>query len=197
MVTDDIMKKAQQHLTNLPGVIETKVLSKEDRIAIEMIEKSMEKELVLGLGYCDHQGVTASLQRDIVFCLITNMDYVWPSGSNVIITWEDRIIGGEVTDESHREYLQNQPNTILKGSFVLYKDQLPKGSELKKKPCTIVFPPKPYDVLNEIPGITDAIFASPSRAADTYMKNQMGFPFDEQGLGTAIIAFNLDGNELS
>lgn len=191
MASDEVVKKAQQHLTTLQGVLETKILSHEDRIAIEIIEKSVEKELVLGLGYCNHKGITASLERDIVFSLITNMDYVWPPGSNVLVTWEDRIIGGEVTDETHREQLRNRPNVILKGSFVLYKDQLPKASELKKKPCTIVFPPKPYTILENIPGIIDAIFASPSKATDNFLKKQSGFPLDQQGLGTAIIAFNI------
>ena len=194
MASDEVVNKVQQHLAKLSGVLDTKILSHEDRIAIDIIEKSVEKELVLGLGYCDHQGIAASLERDIIICLITDMEYVWPSGPNVIITWEDRTIGGEVTDETHREQLRGQSNVILKGSFALYKDQLPKASELRKKPCTIVFPPKPYAVLNGIPEISDAIFASPSKATDTYLKKQFGFPIDQQGLGTAIIAFNIHVN---
>ena len=191
MTSDETMKKAEQHLTNLDGVLEARILSQEDRIAIEIIENSVEKELVFGLGYCDHKGITASLERDIMVALVTNMDYIWPPGANVIITWEERVVGGEIADESQREQLLNKPNVIVKGSFVLYKDQLPKGSELRKKPCTLVFPPKPYPILDQIQGIADAIFVSPSKSTDSYLKNQLGFPLDQQGLGTAIIAFNV------
>lgn len=194
MPSEDIVKKVLSKISTIKGVRKALVLTDEDRRKVIELEEEAETHVMMGLGYGENQGIKTALQREVVIAFVTDNNYVWPHGPNLILKWKGQVIGEEVTDPKKLEELKTKNNVVLMGSFALYKDRMPTASNMVKEPSTVIFPPKPCSDIKEIQGICDAVQASPCPPTDTYLKNRMNANLGDPHLGTFMIGFNFTRN---
>ncbi|MFX1352134.1 MAG: hypothetical protein ACFFA1_07940 [Promethearchaeota archaeon] len=187
--SEDIVKEVLSRISTTKGVHQTLVLTDKDRRKILELEEEAEKKVMAGFGYRDNQGIKEALKRDVVIAFITDNDYVWPPGSNLILKWKDEVIGEEVTESQIKE-LKNNRNVVLVGKFALHKDKMPTASEMAKEPPTVLFPPKQPLHLKNLKGVSDTVQGSPCVQTDTYLKKRMDAKLDDVNLGTSMIGFN-------
>ncbi len=183
------IREAVTKLKGVKGIRKALVLTKEDRMKIIDLEKSAEKRVMMGLGQGDNQGIKKVLASDVVIAFITEAEYEWPCGPNMIITQEGIIIG-EYIPPSKLEEVKKCKNVILLKNFALYKDRITKLSSSAQKPPIIIFPAKPCPKVEEISGICDAVQGSPSLPSDIYLKERMKVNQKNGQLGTILIGFN-------
>jgi len=191
LLHDDIVKNVLSKIKEIKGVHQTLVLTEEDRRKTLELEEEAQKHVMMGIGYGNNQGVRTVLQRDVAIAFVTDNEYVWPPGPNLILKWKDRVIGEEVTDPKKLDELKKTEGIALIGNFAVYKDRMPAVSDMVKMPSTVLFPPKPCLEIKEVKGVFDAIQASPCASADDYLKKRMKANLTDQHLGTALIGFNL------
>lgn len=191
MPSEDIVKKVLSKINAIKGVRQALVLTEEDRRKVKELEEEAETHVMMGLGYGENQGIKTALQREVVIAFVTDNNYVWPLGPNLILKWKGRVIGEELTEPQKIEELKNKENVVLMGNFALYKDRMPKASDMVKEPSTVIFPPKPCSEIKETQDVCDAVQASPCAPTDTYLKKRMSANLGDPRLGTFIIGFNL------
>ncbi len=186
---DTKIREVVTKIKGVKGIRKALVLTKEDRRKIVDLEKSAEKRVMMGLGQGDNQGIKKVLTSDVVVAFITEAEYEWPRGPNIVITRGGRIIGEELSP-SRLEEVKKCKNVILLNNFALYKDRIPKLPSWAQKPPIVVFPAKPCPEAEEVSGIGDAVLGSPSPPSDIYLKERMKVNQKNGQLGTILIGFN-------
>lgn len=190
MTYEHIMRDVMSTIKDLKGVQQVSILTDEDKRKVLELERQAEKRF-MGLGRGNNQGVKTVLERDIVIAFVTDAEYRWPPGPNLILFWKGKVIGEEVTDPKKLEKLKNKTGVYLAGNFALYKNNMPKPSLMIQEPPLIVFPPKPFpEIKKKVPAIHDVVIGSPSPSSDNYLKKRMKVDLENKQLGTALLGFN-------
>ena len=63
------------------GVEDTYILDEKDKETVLELEKKAEGAVLLGLGVGDNEGIKEVFKRQIIIAFTTNMNYVWPEGT--------------------------------------------------------------------------------------------------------------------
>ena len=174
----------------MKGVEDTYILSEEDKEKIFELEKKAEGAVLMGLGVGDNRGIKEVFKRQVIIAFTTNMHYIWPEGSNVVLMQYGEKIGEDVYDPEKLEECKKCNDMLVMGNLVLYKSCVPKPRDAKKEPITVVLPPKNCQDVECVEGVTNAVLASPSTPSDEYIRSVMGLK-PAVGLGTFIIGFDL------
>lgn len=178
-------------IKGIKGVHRVFILTDEDKKKILELEKPSERRMMMGCLY-DNQGVKDALKCNVVVAFLTDMEYEWPQGPNLILTWKGIVIGEEISAPEKLEELKNSENAIVKGNFVLYKNRMLKSSPTDSEPPVIVMPPKSCILMEKIPNIHNVIQGAPSRPVDNYLKKSMGVDLKDRKLGTFLLGFNVE-----
>lgn len=191
MQRDEIIKAVQMRLKEMKGVGDTITLDENDIKQIMELEKKADDMTLMGLGRGDNKGVKEVLKRDTVMALTTNMDFLWPSGPNVILMHHDCVVGEDIDDQSKLNELMCCKDNLVIGNIVIYDKNILKKADPKKDPLIVVLPPKPCAEVEELPYICNVVLSSPSPPTDEYLKAKMGLP-NMHNTGTFIIGFDYE-----
>jgi len=172
----DVIEDVVSRIKSIRGVRQVLILTEEDKRRVLELEREAEQRVMMGLGLGDNRGVKVALRCDVVVAFITDAEYEWPPGPNLVLTWKGKVIGEDV----------------VMGNFVVYKDRVPMPSLIAEEPPLAVFPPKPCPEIENVPRIYNAVQGSPSPPADTYLKKRMNTDLRDPRLGTALVGFNLE-----
>lgn len=186
----DVIKDVICRIKAIKGVEETYILSEEDKKNIFELEKKAEGAVLMGLGIGDNRGIKEVFKRQVIIAFTTNMNYVWPEGSNVVLMQYGEKVGEDVYDPEKLEECKKCKDMLVMGNLVIYRNAVPKPKDVKKEPITVVLPPKKYQDVECVEGVTNAVLASPSTPSDEYIRSVMGLK-PAAGLGTFIIGFDL------
>ncbi|UCH01661.1 MAG: hypothetical protein JSV20_07370 [Candidatus Bathyarchaeota archaeon] len=186
-----IIEELAQRIGSLKGVHDVMVMEDDDKKKLSELETLAGQRVLMGLGKGDNQGVTTVLKRDIVLAFITDNEYVWPPGPNLVLVCQDTMIGCEITDPEELEELKNKDNVILMGNFALFKDKIPKPSLMTREPIKAVFPCKPCHEVATIPEVSDAVLGFPSPPSCDYIKTIMKADLNDRQLGAVLLGFNI------
>lgn len=190
MAYEHIVREVISIIQSIKGVRQVFILTDEDKRKVLELERQAEKRF-MGLGRGDNQGVKTVLERNTVIAFLTDAEYRWPPGPNIILFWKGKVIGEEVYDPKKLEKLKNKTGVYLAGNFALYKNNMPKPSLMIQEPPVVVFPPKPYpEIKKKVPMIDDVVLGSPSPSSDAYLKKRMKADLENKRLGTALLGFN-------
>lgn len=194
MQHEEIIDAVKKRLKEMKGVGETIVLDEIDKSQISELEKKADEMTLMGLGRGDNKGIKEVLKRSVVIALTTDMDFVWPSGPNVILMHHDCVVGEDIDDQCKLDELKNCDDNLIIGNIVIYDKNILKSLDPKKDPLTVVLPPKPCKEVEELPHICNAVLSSPSPPTDEYIKNKIGLP-NTHNTGTFILGFDYECNE--
>jgi len=186
-VQEKVVKEVMCKMKSFKGVFEAMLLTEEDRKTVFELEKQAEQRVIFGLGRGHNEGVEMALKRKIVIAFVTDAEYDKHTGQNVILIQNGEIIGEEIVDLKKLEELKNREDSLVCGTFVLYKNGVPK---IAPEPPIVVILPKRFPEIEEIPHVKNAVLGSPSVPADTYLKEKMHAESREQ-IGTILIGFDL------
>ena len=186
----DVIKDVICRIKAIKGVEETYILSEEDKKKIFELEKKAEGAVLMGLGIGDNRGIKEVFKRQVIIAFTTNMNYVWPEGSNVVLMQYGEKVGEDVYDPEKLEECKKCKDMLVMGNLVIYRNAVPKPKDVKKEPITVVLPPKKCQDVECLEGVTNAVLTSPSTPSDEYIRSVMGLK-PAAGLGTFIIGFDL------
>lgn len=187
----DVIRDVTSKIRSIKGVQQVLILTDEDKKKVLELEKQAEQRMMMGLGLGDNQGVKEALKRNVSVAFVTDMEYKWPPGANVILTWKGNVIGEEINDYEKLEELKKSKNIILMGNFALYKDRMPQPSLMVHEPPLVILPPKPCPEVGNLPHVHNVVQGSPSPPADNYLKDRMQADLKDQRLGTVLLGFDL------
>jgi len=190
----DVIRDIVSKIRSIKGVQQVLILTDEDKRKVLELEKLAEQRVMMGLGLGDNRGVKEALKRGAVVAFVTDMEYEWPPGPNVILTWKERVIGEEINDPEKLEELKNSKNIVLMGNFALYKDRMPQPSLMIHEPPLVILPPKSCPEVEKLPHVHNVVQGSPSPPADSYLKDRMQADLRDQRLGTVLLGFDLKNN---
>ncbi|MEM3736513.1 MAG: hypothetical protein QXJ75_00255 [Candidatus Bathyarchaeia archaeon] len=165
-------------------------LAQEDKAKVLKVEEEAGRKVLAKLGRGDNQGLKSALSRDISLVLITDAEFEWPEGSEVLLIWEGDVFGMEVNDPRELEDFKRRGDVVIMGNFVIFRDKIPPIRQLVANAPLVVFPPKPLPKLEEA-GARNAVIGFPSPPTDLLLKKMLKISVEDRLLGTAVVGFNL------
>jgi len=177
-------------LKRLRGVRAVYPLTEGEKARILKAEEEAGQRVLLGLGRSDNRGVKEALARETSLTLITDAEFEWPKGPQVLLMWEREILGGEFENPDEIERFKQRKGVVVSGCFVIFKDKMPPARQLASNPPTVVFPPKPLPQLERRFGVRDAVIGFPCPPTDRLLKEAFNISVENHSLGTAIVGFN-------
>lgn len=191
MAHDEIIDNVKKSIMDMKGVGTTLLLNEEDRETVRELEKKADEMTLMGLGKGDNKGVKEVLKKDVIFAFITNMDFCWPEGPNVILMHNDCVVGQDLDDEAKLEELKSCKDKLVIGNIVIYDTSVLKKMDVKNNPLIVVMPPKPCKEVEDVDKVCNVVLASPSPPSDEYLKEKMGLE-NVHGTGTFLLGFDFD-----
>lgn len=191
MDRDKITEQVLEKLGQVKGVGATKLLSSEDRETIRKMEEKADQMTLMGLGRGDNQGVKKVLDMDVLVSFLTDMDYEWPCGPNVILKHKDKKVGEDTEDAERLKEVEKSSDSLVIGNIIIYDKEILMEANSSKEPLVVVLPPKECEPVGCIEGVSDAILASPSTPTDEYIKEKM-CETNECGSGTFLLGFDFE-----
>jgi hypothetical protein len=191
MAHDEIIDNVKKSIMDMKGVGTTLLLNEEDRETVRELEKKADEMTLMGLGKGDNKGVKEVLKKDVIFAFITNMDFCWPEGPNVILMHNDCVVGQDLDDEAKLEELKSCKDKLVIGNIVIYDTSVLKKMDVKNNPLIVVMPPKPCKEVENVDKVCNVVMASPSPPSDEYLKEKMGLE-NVHGTGTFLLGFDFD-----
>jgi hypothetical protein len=188
---DEIIDNVKKSIMDMKGVGTTLLLNEEDRETVRELEKKADEMTLMGLGKGDNKGVKEVLKKDVIFAFITNMDFCWPEGPNVILMHNDCVVGQDLDDEAKLEELKSCKDKLVIGNIVIYDTSVLKKMDVKNNPLIVVMPPKPCKEVENVDKVCNVVMASPSPPSDEYLKEKMGLE-NVHGTGTFLLGFDFD-----
>jgi len=185
----EIIEDVQCKIKAIKGVEDTYIITEKDREKILALEKEAEGAVLMGLGIGDNRGIKEVFNRQLIIAVTTNMDYVWPAGSNVVLMQYGEKVGEDIYDPEKLEECKKCKDMMVMGNLVLYRNAVPKPKDAKKEPLTVVLPPQKCPEVECASGVTNVVLGSPSTPTDEYIREQMGLQV-EKGQGTFIIGLD-------
>jgi hypothetical protein len=188
---EEIIENVERQIKSVKGVDETYILNDDDRLKIDELETKANQMTLMGLGIGDNKGVKCVMECDVVMSFTTDMDYQWPPDSNVILMQNGEVVGEDVSDpEKLKEWEQNKDALVI-GNIIIYGRSVLSALTGKSDPLVVVIPPKECPAVENVPGVREAILASPSPPTDEYLKDRMNLKC-EHGIGTFLLGINFE-----
>lgn len=192
MSYEDTMDKVRIKLNSTKGIEQILVLNYADRMKIIELEREDEKAKSVLFGKKNNIGVKKALNCDVLMAFLTNSEFGWPENVIKLIDG-DQIIGGDITDPVKLQEYQDHSGYCVFGNIVVELDKLVK-KDPSSDPICMVVNPKPFPHIDHIPGISDALMASPSRFTDEYLRMRSQSKGKKGCLGTFLLGFNINSH---
>ena len=191
MQREEIIENVERQIKSVKGVGETYILNDDDGLKIDELETKANQMTLMGLGIGDNKGVKCAMECDVVMSFTTDMDYQWPPDPNVILMHNGEVVGEDLSDpEKIKEWKKNEDALVI-GNIVIYGKSVLSTLMGKSNPLVVVMPPKECPAVENVPGVREAILASPSPPTDEYLKERMNLKF-EHGVGTFLLGINFE-----
>ncbi|MCF6335179.1 MAG: hypothetical protein L3J12_05525 [Spirochaetales bacterium] len=195
------MKKIENLLSELKGVISVSRIENNDKDKIVELEKKYEQGGVVGLK---NHGIRLVLQCNIVYAILKDSSFRPPPGSTVFMV-EDNALGDNQSEHiltlNNKEYSiigeelinrkppKDEDYMFISDDFILYPERR-KGRA--KNPAYFLIPPLGFSELEEVKEtykIKDIISVSPSTISDDYIRKLYNFSL-RNDYATILIGFN-------
>lgn len=186
---EDTMDKVIVELDSTKGIEQILFLNAVDRMNIIKLEKKDEKVKSVLFGKKKNLGVKQVLDCDVMIAFMTNKEFEWPA-NNIKLMHGDQIIGGDVTDPVKLQEYQEHSGYCVLGNIVIALDKFVKIRSCADSVCMVVNP-KPFPYIEHIPGISDALMASPSMFADEYIRSRAQIRDKKYCVGSFLLGFNI------
>ncbi|WP_445475552.1 hypothetical protein ACT9XH_02070 [Methanococcoides methylutens] len=183
------MDKVKIKLNSTKGIEQIVLLNNVDRMKIIDLEREDEKVKSVLFGKKNNLGVKQVLDCDVMIAFLTNKEFGWPA-NNIKLMHGDKMIGGDVSDPVKLQEYQEHSGYCVFGNIVVELDKLVKKGSSDDSICMVVNP-KPFPHINHIPGISDALMASPSRFTDEYIRSRMQTNNKKHCIGSFLLGFNI------
>ena len=184
-----LIEKVEEALRNTRGILDVGWVGEADVKTVDRYEKELQEKGLGGLGRYCNEGISSVLNRRFICAVLNNNDF--RHASKPCLAWMigDVVIGEEITDKQHLEFLKRSERTkVIGNNFVIYYDRI-KGAEGQAP--VFVCRALPFPEIEGIRDIRDVLSASPIGSADLYLKNRFGWNTEDPVLGTILIGFNL------
>ncbi|WP_135611818.1 hypothetical protein [Methanococcoides sp. AM1] len=183
------MDKVRIKLNSTRGIEQIVLLNNTDRMKVIELEGEDEKVKSILFGKKNNLGVKQVLDCDVMVAFLTNKEFGWPA-NNIKLMHGDKIIGGDVTDPVKLQEYQEHSGYCVFGNIVVELDKLVKKGSSADSICMVVNP-KPFPHISHIPGISDALMASPSRFTDEYIRSRLQPNSKKDCIGSFLLGFNI------
>jgi len=185
----EITEKAIDMLHITEGIEKAFLLNKHDRKKIAQLEEKDESINSRYFGKKDNVGVKHVLRSDILICFITNMQYNWPK-NNLKIVCQGETIGEDVSDIAELEKLKQSNEHCVFGNIVINCHKFKKIKDSINPPMMIISA-KSCPKIEEIPFVSEAMVASPSKLTDTYIKSKIELN-NAVHVGSFLVGLNIE-----
>jgi len=186
--TKHIVRRIEETLENVKGVVGVLQLSYEDLERILELEENYERMTLGGPTRSCNEGVREVLRREQVLAIAKTPEFPQVLAPTVMLVSNGEIIGEEVADSKAEKLRQKQGTVFVGENFVIYRDRVQRSLA---KESLFVFPPTPFPLLEQVDEIRDVVSASPAIPTDLYVKSKGGWNLGDTQLGTVLIGFNL------
>lgn len=184
-----ITKKALEKVQLIKGVKEAFILNETDRNIIVQLEKKDDHMIPRGFGIKQNIGVDQALKADILISFLTDKEYDWPK-NNLKIVHRGNIIGEDISNIDELNRLKESNNCCICGNIVLYKEKI-KYFKDSDAPPVMLINSKPCPEIEEIPFVSEAMIASPSRSTHNYLYSKMSIK-NTNCIGSFLLGLNLE-----
>ncbi|MEM3437122.1 MAG: hypothetical protein QXP55_01105 [Nitrososphaerales archaeon] len=185
MDVNEIEKKIRLVLEGVKGIINIKVLSKEEKEKLLELEQEAEKKVLFGIGKGLNLGLRETLKRDFMVAIVNNNEFEWPPEPAIQIVCNGEVIGEEIKSPEKAEEYKKQGH-IVAGNLVIFKDKA--KFIMQRKDFTIVFPPMSFKQLEGVEEFIDVVSASPCPPSHLYLIECMNVA---HAPGTILVGFNI------
>ena len=182
------IEKVEGALRNTRGILDVGWVGEEDVKTVDHYEKELQERGLGGLGRYCNEGISYVLSRRFICAVLNNNEF--RHADKPCLSWMmgDVVIGEEITDKDHLEFLKTSGKTKVIGkNFVIYYDRIQAASG---QPPVFICRALAFPEIEGIPGVRDVLSASPMGLADLYLKNKFGWDTKDSVLGTILIGFN-------
>ena len=182
-------------LSRTRGIVRAAPIADKDRRSILEVEEDAEARSLMGLGKVINAGVREVLECDWCYVALTDLEFSWGNGANLIMKKGDEVVGEEVENKEKIERLSKDPNVwFLHRNFVVYKDKISFPRDVMEKICYFEIPSHPADwfVLEEADfRYQFIVYGYPSTPCDVFLKERYFQGRDERGSGTILVGVKL------
>jgi hypothetical protein len=186
---ESFVEKVEDALRNTRGILDVGWVSEADVKTVDHYEKELQERGLGGLGKYCNEGISNVLSRRFICAVLNNNDFRHASKPCLAWVVGDVVIGEEITDKKHLEFLKRSERIkVIGNNFVIYYDRI---KDAAGQPPIFVCRALPFPEIEAIPDIRDVLSASPIGSADLYLKNRFGWNTEDPILGTILIGFNL------
>ncbi|MEN6438050.1 MAG: hypothetical protein ABFD97_05665 [Syntrophobacter sp.] len=183
-----LIRNVEAALRATKGILDIGWIAKEDIAAVTRSEQELQERGLGGLGSYCNEGVSKVISRQFVCAVLNNNEF--RHADKPCLSWmvDDVVIGEEITDEEHLNFLKKQGKVKVIGkNFVVYFDRV---KTVAGKPPVFVCRALAFPEIEGVPGVRDVLSASPIGSADMHLKRKFGWDSKDPELGTILIGFN-------
>ncbi len=182
----DTLELVKRKLRLVPGLVDLKFLSDDEKKKIIELEKRAEDNGAAGgLMAFTNEGVWESLNRSFVVLLVMEHEKEVLNHSTPVKMVDEN---GQVLGEYMREgevSPDREDVCFLSDDFVIYSDVKPEGTPY------FLLPEIELPFLEDVEGIQDITSGSISTLSDHYIRKAMGY--EDTDYWTHLVGFNLSG----
>ena len=187
MDKETILKRAEERIRAIPGVIDVWFLDQENRSKLESIERQAEANGACGgLMPFVNRGVWAAMSRQVVAIIVIGSSIPLIGDQFNIVYIEDQnkqVIGEYLTPARQEEFKGRQDVCFIGKEFIIYPDRPPVGEPY------FVLPELRFEFLDGIEGIEDVTSGSISTIGDDWVRFELGYT--ETKHWTHVVGFNI------
>jgi hypothetical protein len=186
MDEEAVLKKVEETIRAIPGVMDVWFLEKEDRARLASIEKKAEANGACGgLMPFVNRGVWGTMSREVVAIVVigSSIPLIGDQFNIVyIVDQTEQVIGEYLTPQRQEEFKERDDVCRVGTDFIIYNDRKMVGEPF------FVLPELEFHFLDQIEGVTDVTSGSISTMADDWIRYEMGYT--ETKHWTHLIGFN-------
>jgi hypothetical protein len=192
MTNPECLDAVIRALRDCRGVLETRILTEEEKRRVLEVEKKAEEKVAYGMCKTLNRGVREALAREYAVALVIDSSlFEYPHHPHMRMVCGDVVVGEQVRDNMRIEELKkDRSNFFLWENFVLYMPKLPKGPEERKK-LRLIYTERPAVQLEGHPCVERSVFGTPSMEGDLLVKELLAVDSDKPTVGTCVVGFDL------
>jgi hypothetical protein len=122
------------------------------------------------------------------------MEYEWPPDPNIILMHKGEKVGEDVSDPEKLKEWEEKEDTLVIGNIVICGKSVLTSVMGRCESLVVVLPPKECPPVAKVPGVKEAILASPSPPTDEYLKEKMDRK-SKCGIGTGSFLLGINFEE--
>lgn len=186
-----IAEKAIDMLLVTKGVEKAFLLDEYDTMKIRQLEEQDEVTSSLYFGKKRNLGVKQALRADILLAFVTNKEYEWPR-NNLKVMYGEEVIGMAINNPAEIDIYQNSNEYYVLGNIAVDCRKIRELS-MKSEPPVMVISGTPWNEIECMDFVYEAVIASPSRMTDEYLKSKLPST-NELHIGTFLLGLDLEGS---